>query len=819
MPSPEEFHTARLRVLIARLSPYHETAAGITHSWLFQMARSYPGVFVDFAFLPPAGDESLMRRSGIPLWIGTTSKHPPCDFDLIAVSNSVVQELLNLPALLEGSGIPLGRSLRAQHESPFILLGGSNSLATAILHGQITDDCSEAGLVDALLIGDGEEAFPQIIDILLRHTGRIRESLGELRRSVPGFYDPSGYDQKFDEQGHLMGITAKPDFPLPVRAHRHRPGAVLEGFSGGPIFFDEATAGKSHLQISMGCPYFCSFCKESWEQKPYREMALTGLRRTALKLKQHLGLSELSLMSFNANTYSGIHGLLDELDTLFHRVTLKSQRFDAISVSPGLLERQVDLGKRTFTCAMEGISRRLRLFLQKNLSDQDLLNGFTVLLANHIRQMKVFLIVTGLEKSPDLTEFAGFLSQLNEKIKQGRSRPIITFSLAALFRPPLTPLQFMPRYRDGNECRRLFQEISAIITKAGFAVRISAGPEEALVSEFLSYADRRFTPVLVATSVARGQRYYGSIDVGIHAVLTAEISQRFNKESLATCREGINTVFPWDDIDSGIDRDFLWKTFQNLTAGKETSTCLPPPLGDGVCKACGACISGEEKKRLSTCRLSPPGRRSHPGKEPTPLSFRLFAEVPSRWAWVGNSFLFAALARMLMLGKPEWTERFIRFSYGIDRNGFSGIFPCEFLLKAGDPTFTATNLLAVNSQGNGLSILSLQAAKPTKTPEFPPLSGVFIRPDSQVNRTARDVDEILLRYGLRHQKQWHGDTLSWVLQGGHAKKSGFGRIRWRRDSSSLVMDLHAPVAEHFFNKFSGGGAREFRFPEDKVWND
>src|SRR5574337_930613 len=135
---PAWFHQADLRFLICRLSTYRDVSISISHPLVAQIAQEVKGVFTDFAFLPPPKDLEIMTASSIPLWLGTTTKEPPCSFDVLGISNSFVLELLNLPKLLHFSGIPLFKTERMMHQSiPLIVLGGASSAVTSVLHGPI----------------------------------------------------------------------------------------------------------------------------------------------------------------------------------------------------------------------------------------------------------------------------------------------------------------------------------------------------------------------------------------------------------------------------------------------------------------------------------------------------------------------------------------------------------------------------------------------------------------------------------------------------------------------------------------------------------
>ena len=507
---PSVFDSASLRVLIVRLSAYDDVASGITHQYLFQMAKEVDGCYVDMAFLPPERDLALMEKAGIPLLTGTTSKRPAMQFDVIAVSNSVLQELLNLPLLMKLSSIPLSFENRRKLNAPFVLLGGSNSYCHSILHGETGEG---EGLVDAVLCGDGEGSFGKILEIFAQNPEFTwQERIERVIAEVCGIYLPRFYQQSFNEAGQLVKIEASENAPFPVKVNKACLNKLEQGFVSGPLLYDGKSAGSSHVILTAGCPSFCSFCKESWEQKPYRERPVERAIADALLLKADQGLQEISLMTFNLNTYSGIFELLTSLDSFFDRVALKSQRFDSIARMPELLDRQLESGKRTYTCAMEGVSARLRSFLQKNLSESDLMQAFEILFKKQIRQLKIFLILTGYENDSDIEDFKEFLASLKSLQNRLSNRTKLTFSFATLFRPPLTPFQFSDKRSSINEMTDCLAVLVEEIKKSGFECRISAPVYDAIVSEYVAYADRRATQILVKSSVEKKFVYRGEIN-------------------------------------------------------------------------------------------------------------------------------------------------------------------------------------------------------------------------------------------------------------------------------------------------------------------
>jgi hypothetical protein len=97
---PQEYILRPYRILIARLSTYFDTSESFSHKVLYQIARGNAGIFPDIGFLPPLYDGPVFSRDNTPWLLGTATKQGPSGFDLIAFSNAIVQEMVNVPVLL-----------------------------------------------------------------------------------------------------------------------------------------------------------------------------------------------------------------------------------------------------------------------------------------------------------------------------------------------------------------------------------------------------------------------------------------------------------------------------------------------------------------------------------------------------------------------------------------------------------------------------------------------------------------------------------------------------------------------------------------------
>ncbi len=799
---PDSFETSNFKVLIVRLSTYQDVASGITHLYLHQMASLVKNCFVDMAFLPPEQDERLMLKSQIPLLFGTTSKKAAKEFDLIAISNSVLQELINLPALLKHSNIPLTFQGRERVGAPMVLMGGSNSYNHSILHGAIKEEGMPGeGLVDCVLVGDAEGQFQKIIKTLAKlkveQSRRDREGVVEvLRNSIEGLYDPRAYEQSF-LSGKLLEIKAKAGAKMPLKANKLACVEGYETFEGGPVLYDGS--GTSHVMVTAGCPFFCSFCKESWEQKPYREIGLERVLDTAFKLKQNLGLEELNLMTFNANTYSHIFEAINKLGSFIGRVGVKSQRFDAIVKAPELLDLQFDAGKRSYTCAMEGISERCRVLLQKNLSEGAILKGIALLLERHLRQLKVFMILTGYENEEDVEEYKGFLHRVKSLLPEGKRVPKITFSFAVLFRAPQTPMQYAERRMGAGQLRDFLGKIVQITRGVGFEARISAGVENALVSEFIAFADRRYTEILVEASVDRGFRYRGKIGRRLLEFWQKGMAAR-GLEGPDDWERSLDSILPWDDIDVGVKKEYLYNLWQRLKKGVELESCIQEPWGGGSCVGCGACDFNEnfgEKYKKALAKLGP---RAGAKIENSALQDELilWAEinVPKKWAFVSRDFIKTAVARRIMLDDEKLVKGFLRVEL-VEPSFFSwgrGLVKIAFKEKF-------VSLKPVDHGEKDVSIL-----RRVREPKNKGLEGYPVR--TLINMTGekvavlRHVDELLSEYNIKNFKKRCGATMRWEISEGHGNKTGIDLILYEEDSNDLILELNKMPDISLLNKIT-----------------
>ena len=566
------FEQAEARVLIVRLSPFRDVDRSTPHLFLFQAARrALPGAFVDFAFFPPRHDRARLLEAGVPLLVGVQSWRDVRDFDVVLISNAYTLELINLPYLLLHSDIPPLAGERGEQWPPLIL-GGSNALAAqAVLTPQ------GDSFVDALFFGEGEGEVETLLRVLHRLAAQPKRV--RLRRAA----------------AQMTGLwLANEDAPQTVRKAVNRVPQAADLPLRYPLL-DSAEVANARLQINFGCPAFCSFCFEGYDRKPYREVPLTDLVAAAEQLRLNSGAEAVDLYSFNFNTYAEIMPLLLELQRRFARVGLKSQRVDVLAATPGLLDAEIISGKRSFTLGIEGISRRMRAFLHKSLTDRDIHTVLAQLLSRRVREIKLFYILTGHETQADLAEFRDFVAALKAQRTRGTR---IIFSFGRLIRMPFTPLRYDRLFLDESAWRAISGPVKSLCETHGFEFRMSTPWDDYATSQVLALGGTwLYEPVLALAR--RGHHYDTHLTPGYWDSLRRWLEQH-DRWAALVAEKGPAAEFALEFVRGNVTSRFLFRQFEQARAGVDEGYCLGKP-----CLGCGAC-DRPQREWLSRHKLYQP---------------------------------------------------------------------------------------------------------------------------------------------------------------------------------------------------------------------
>jgi len=651
------------KILILRLSNSRDTEASATHAVLAELCRlGVPAAQIDFAFLPPYRAPAVR---------GVTTQSDWSAFDLILVSNAFVQEAVNLPWLLAANGLSPWAQERPEKFPP-IILGGSNAFAAQCLV------CPDGRAVpDAIFFGEAEEVLPLFVKRMTEgcKDGRTQVGLEKRARllSVTDGLDGFWVTGLWPTQPVKQAVVRS---PTPVASTNCQPWrgdlsavalAKVEASKRSRLPTAPLT-GTVRLTVSRGCPAFCSFCFEGFERKPYREIPLREVLHRAHFLKREYGARTVELDAFNLNMYADFVPLVEKCSQLFERVSFKSQRADGIAACPEIIAFERACGKQSFTLGIEGISARMRAFLCKSLSDEDIESALQTLLSNRVREIKLFYILTGHEAAEDLAAFSSFCSRLQEKLRAPKCGTRVVLSFGRLVRMPNTPLMFDRLLLDEQEWRFCVDGVSAVCRRAKLEFRFAFDWPDYLGTQLLAACGHEDTPAVVKLA-SEGLSYHGPWLPAEAAKLQAVLAVQMEPSQ------------PFPFVQRPVTLEFLKKRWEEACDYRDNGYCL-----GSTCSACGACSTPEETRgivrhsraqRISESDIEDVSSLES-SKRRLPLLYCVVT-LPESCAGLQPATLNAALMRELLSHHPELMENLLSveealFSVGENEDRF--VIPC-----------------------------------------------------------------------------------------------------------------------------------------------
>jgi radical SAM family uncharacterized protein len=541
--------------------------------------------------------EALMREAGVPAF--TVDAHRPLGaFDVLGVSFSTELGYTNLLTALDLAGIPLHAVDRGEHH-PVVVAGGHAAFNPEPI----------ADFVDVAAIGDGEEVVGDITDVVRdwKATGRVggrRELLLRLAET-PGCYVPSLYAVSYGPDDAISEVV--PSEPRVPGVVQKRTTVDLDTwpYPKTPLVpMAETVHERASVEIFRGCTRGCRFCQAGMITRPVRERSLRGIGEMVDAAVRASGFDEVGLLSLSSADHSEIaeitKGLADRYEGTNTSLSLPSTRVDAFNID---LANEISRnGRRSgLTFAPEGGSERIRRVINKMVSEDDLIRTVSEAFAQGWRQVKLYFMC-GLptEEDTDVVQIADMAHNVIRagRAASGRNDVRCTISIGGFVPKPHTPFQWAaqahPDVVDGR-LRKLREAVNAD-RKLGrnVGMRYHDG-QPSLIEGLLARGDRRVGRVIERVWRAGG-RFDGwtehfSYQRWVDAC-AAELEPLGVSLDWFTTRERDRAeVLPWDHLDSGLERDWLWDDWQDALAGREQDDCRWTPCFDcGVCPSTGTDI-------------------------------------------------------------------------------------------------------------------------------------------------------------------------------------------------------------------------------------
>lgn len=704
----KDWSKSSVRTLITASWPYEQASGNMAIPAVYRNINSGREDFLcDRFYLPMTPrDLKLLDKGGVPLF-GIESKHQAKDFDIVGTSISYTVLFMNFCRLLTLGGIPLRSRDRESHagEWPMVIVGGQAFCAPGFMEPVV--DCVWLGEVeDEEGNGGISEVLSQIAEYKKDRTWETNR-LGcydSLARKFSYLYFPKTVKVTYHymDRGlpkpskQVSGYsTTTAGLRLPLKARKVKDLNKVQLLTEAPLLFADPTMGAGDLEVSRGCPAWCSFCRLSWVTKPYRQESVSRSIERAAEWRKNMGSAELSPFGpdfpMHTEKKSLLAGLMEKVSD---EVDTSSMRVDDFIADPDYSMIMAVGGTDSITLGLEGNSQRMRDLVGKGTSDADVEEAVTRAIRAGIRKIKLYMIsnMPGEDVGDvmRIVELGRKLSAIRESFGDSARGVRIQFSWTPLLIEAQTPLQWFAPTPPDYSLQEALDRLREL--RIDMKIGTKAQPEKLAFFQACQRASRAAGEALVDVIEELGTASWGGFakdmklrldealrSYGFHNGLDDLFGERFKDD-----------LFGWEYIDTGVSRDLMWDTYRQMVEfleGTDAETYDDAydenyhgnewvARCDTQCqgKACGACSHEDLRLRTGYIRAAQQERdleeRPVQPVDQTTVAqrARVFVDRPAEFRFVTDDsfrFIFRRAcyrAEALTEGFPHIAKRSIRLA-------------------------------------------------------------------------------------------------------------------------------------------------------------
>lgn len=545
---------------------------------LYSLVNSREDAWCERVFAPDSDMEEQMRKNNIRLF-ALESEDDIRDFDMIGFTLMYELSYTNVLNMLDLAGIPLKASER-DDLTPIIACGGPCTCNPEPI----------ADFVDIVFLGDGEESTMQVLDLLkeCKRNGCTKHEFLLKAMDIRGVYVPSFYEDAYNEDGTLKEL--RPLYGAPERVKK----AVVSDLNtcfypdSFVVPFINIVHDRAVEEIFRGCIRGCRFCQAGFTYRPIREKSVETINRQAKALIKSTGYDELSLCSLSTSDHSCVNEMLSSLIdwTVKDKISLSLPSLRVDNFSDELVEKLNKVRKSGLTFAPEAGTQRLRDVINKNVTEEEVINTCVKAFDNGWTSVKLYFMM-GLptETMEDVEGIADLAMQVvhafyNNPNRQKGTGVQVSVSCASFIPKPFTPFQW--EAEDSMESLKAKQtHLLESIPSKKVKVSYHETPTS-LLEGVLARGDRRLCNVLY-DAFKLGCKF-DSWDDRFHfdTWMKAFEMNGIDPHFYTSRKREYSEVLPWDHLDFGVTKKFLELESKKAHANKTTPHCRIK------CAGCGA---------------------------------------------------------------------------------------------------------------------------------------------------------------------------------------------------------------------------------------
>ena len=545
---------------------------------LYSLTNERENYWCERCFAPGLDFEEIMRANDIPLY-ALESLDPIKDFDFIGFTMQYELSYTNVLNMLDLAGIPIFAKDRTEELTQIVVAGGPCVCNPEPL----------ADFFDLFILGEGEEVNLELMDLYHEMKQQGAKRIDFLRRAaqIQGIYVPQFYHFSYNEDGTISGVTTTDGAPQTVKKRIIKDMDSVYYPDNFVVPFTEIVHDRVSVEVLRGCIRGCRFCQAGFIYRPFREKSTDTICKETKALCENTGYDEVSLASLSTSDHSDIDPMLTRLIdyTVGERVNLSLPSLRVDNFSESLLNKIKKVRKSGLTFAAEGGTQRLRDVINKNVSEEEIMNTCRIAFEGGYSTVKLYFMM-GLptETDEDIVGIADLAQRIVDLFYSIEDRPKgrgvqVSVSCATFVPKPFTPFQFEPQ--DTREMIEHKQKLllDSVKTKK---VKVSYhDPNVSMLEVILAKGDRRLCQSIY-TAWKKGCKFdsweeHYKFDKWLEAFAECGIDPSF----YANRRFEYDEILPWDHLDYYVTKEFLIR--ENKTARMSVTT----PHCRLKCSACG----------------------------------------------------------------------------------------------------------------------------------------------------------------------------------------------------------------------------------------